>query len=431
IAAVAGEHIVLKGFTHYPDFAPRLDHRVQYDLDLYLPAERVRDAQQALIRLGYRPHTALEDFPTDHLPTLVRPSAWRWTGDYFDPEIPISVDLHFRLWDEVTEGFSIPGLEEFWPRRFHLADRLAYASLHLLRHLLRASVRPAHAREIAWFLDARRDDDGFWREWRELHPAGLRQAQAIAFRLAREWFGGRLHAIAEREMDALPDDVRSWFDAFGRPPFGTAKNELWLHLCLLDSARAKGAVIRRRLFPMRLPPPPDPPGAPRGLGYLRHVATRARHHAVALAPTLRDGLRWRFGDGYWRLVGGALLVSFGLFLFFLLYNLRLAELGYRVDAIGRIAGAMTAGSLVGALAAGWFRLNLAGIVGATAILFSLRTVVTGEPLLVASAFASGVGLALWQVSVPPAVAALIPEARRPTAFGVFSALAIGAGVIAG
>src|SRR5277367_3967828 len=36
----AFDHVVLKGFTHVPDFVPEPQLRVQYDLDLYVPTDQ-------------------------------------------------------------------------------------------------------------------------------------------------------------------------------------------------------------------------------------------------------------------------------------------------------------------------------------------------------------------------------------------------------
>src|SRR5262249_52500075 len=153
-AEVDFPHVVLKGFAGVEEYVPNPEARVQYDLDLYSP-EAPDAARDALIALGYRGEDRSSE-TTDHLPPFRRESGWRWRGDFFDPDMPVAIELHFRLWDEATEGFVVPGLERFWSRRSHqlLAppDALAYKSLHLLRHLLRGEVRAAHIYEIAWFL---------------------------------------------------------------------------------------------------------------------------------------------------------------------------------------------------------------------------------------------------------------------------------------
>ena len=97
---------MLKGFSHCPDFVNDSRQRVQYDLDLYLPPEQVYAARDAALQLGYEPIHPRDRRPTDHLPTMIRKTGWRWRGDFFDPDLPVSLELHFRFWDEQTEGFS-------------------------------------------------------------------------------------------------------------------------------------------------------------------------------------------------------------------------------------------------------------------------------------------------------------------------------------
>lgn len=239
--APAFDHIVLKGFTHVPDFTndPRL--RVQYDLDLYVPPEQKEIARDALRGLGYESIGGMEGLAMDHLPTMVRRTGWQWRGDYFDPELPPAVEVHFRFWDSPTERLGAEGLDEFWDRRegnqLTLVDRLGYAALHLTRHILRGNVRPSHVWEIARFLDTHHDAE-FWGHWHELHSPSLRRIEAVAFLLAKEWFACSLPDAAEAEIEALPARVHRWFEVYRwsslEANFKPNKHELWLHTSLLD-----------------------------------------------------------------------------------------------------------------------------------------------------------------------------------------------------
>src|SRR5262249_3092362 len=190
--SVAGvEFVILKGLTHCPDFVadPRL--RVQYDIDFYCPPGSLDGAREILLGMGYRPILELDSFPLDHLPTMIRKTGWRWRGNYFDPELPPSVDLHFRFWDQETERLPTPGVEDFWTRRvgqeLDPVDRLGYAALHAVRHLLRGSLRLHQVYEIARFLRNRSEDAGYWARWEELHAPETRLLEWIAFRLAGFW----------------------------------------------------------------------------------------------------------------------------------------------------------------------------------------------------------------------------------------------------
>ena len=307
------EFAVLKGFAHWDRFAPDPALRMQYDLDLFCP-HAAAEARDTLTRhLGYASIQGVEEFPTDHLPPLVRKTGWQWQGDFFDPNIPVSVELHFRLWDEATEGFPAPGVEQFWSRRVEQkldgrpylaldpADALGYAGLHTLRHLLRGELRASNLYEVAYFLHQNAANDAFWTRWRDLHGPELRRLQALCFRLAADWFDCRMNAIARAEVDLLPAAVQRWFERCAASPaeafFRPNKDELWLHLCLLDSWRKKSAVLRRRLLPTRLPGPLDSVFIPseqmtwrlwlrKRWQYARYVAGRGIFHVRALLPTL-------------------------------------------------------------------------------------------------------------------------------------------------
>ena len=313
LSAASIEFAVLKGFANWERFTPEPALRMQYDLDLFCP-HGAAEARDTLTRqLGYESLQGAEEFSTDHLPALVRKTGWQWQGDFFDPEIPISVELHFRLWDEATEGFPAPGIEKFWTRRversldgrpyFALdpADALGYSALHLLRHLLRGELRASNIYELAYFLDQNAANDAFWTRWRELHPPELRRLQALCFRLAAAWFDCLVSPIARVEIDALPARIERWFEHCATSPaessFRPNKDELWLHLCLLDSFRKRSAILRRRLLPARLPGPLDSVFIPeermtwrlrlrKRWQYARYVAGRGIFHVRALLPTL-------------------------------------------------------------------------------------------------------------------------------------------------
>ena len=308
--APAFDHVVLKGFTHVPDFTddPRL--RVQYDLDLYVPQAQREIARDALQKLGYEPIGGMEKLAMDHLPTMVRKTGWQWRGDYFDPELPPAVEVHFRFWDSPTEHLEVEGLDQFWDRRersrLNLVDRLGYASLHLTRHLLRGNVRPSHVWEIARFLDTHREPD-FWTRWLDLHSPSLRRIQAVAFLLAQRWFACSLPDAAAAEIAKLPPRVHQWFEVFGWSPmdayFKPNKHELWLHTSLLDSAGDRFDVLRRRLIPASIPGPVDGVHVPkekmtvtrritRSVRNGAYAASRAAHHLKLFVPTVSEGVRW-------------------------------------------------------------------------------------------------------------------------------------------
>lgn len=455
------EWAVLKGFTQYPGFVADLRYRVQYDLDFFCPEQSVYRAREVLQTLGYEPLQEMQGFPTDHLPVMIRKTGWQWRGDFFDPDIPVSVDLHFRFWDANTEGFDAPGVDQFWPRAesyaLHHVDALGYHCLHLIRHLLRSSLRLSHVYELAWFLERRARDEAFWHEWQALHCDKLRGLQAIAFRLAQIWFDCPIALQARQQVERLPCEVDRWFAYYAWAPieglFRPNKHELWLHLALLESGSAKRRVIRRRLLPARLPGPVDSVYVPdveitpwlrvrRKVRYASHLAARAIHHAQALPSVLWHGALWRSRSvgltaDFWTFIGTASLFNFGQFVFVLTYNLYLLDRGYRESFLGLVNGAFTAGTVAGALPAGailqrlgvrsGFQLCVLGM----AVMSAIRTLGGGEVPLIGSAFVGGLFFSLLAVIIAPAIALLTTEKTRPRGFSYFFAISIAVGMLGG
>jgi MFS family permease len=463
------DFLVLKGFSQCPDFVCDPRQRAQYDLDLYFPPEQVDAAREAALKLGYEPVHALDRRPADHLPTMIRKTGWQWRENYFDPDLPPSLELHFRFWDEHTEGFAPTGLDQFWERRvhrqldglcfaaLHRSDAVAYSALHLLRHLLHGDLRPFHVYELARLLHSHADDDSFWNQWAGLHDPSLRRLEAICFALAHRWFDGRLPTAAREEIDRLPAEVTRWLNLHGDSSldglFRPNKHELWLHWSLAESRGVRLAILQPRLLPAVPPGPVDAVHTPksqltprmrmqRRWRYLALAASRAAHHAQALPPTLWSGVRWfggraDFGPQFWRFFAAACLHDFGLFIFFLLYNLYLLRLGFAENVLGYVSSAMTAGSLAGCIPAvlAVQRLGIRNTLLATFVVvaadYGLRASATTVPLLIVLAFAGGLASSAWAVAISPAIAQLTTERNRAFGFSLMFSRGIATGVVAG
>jgi MFS family permease len=476
------QYLALKGLAHCPEFCATAGGRVQYDIDLYTPRESVYAARDAVMALGFEPLQSMERFPTDHLPALIRKTGWEWRGDFFDPEIPIAVEIHFQFWNQRLERLPAPGVEEFWPRRVRRevagvqmgalspVDALGFASLHLLKHVVQGSARPSHICEVAHFLETHAaydrppalsrlhtDNAAFWAEWRALHTPELLRLQAVVFRLARDWFGCHVGTVAEEEIERLPATTHRWFEEFAASPaqriFHPAKHELWLHLSLLDSPWDALAVARRRLLPISLPGPVDAIHIPESeltwrrrllsrARYLRHVSRRTAHHAGTLPGVLLSGVQWwwkpkAMGGEFWTFLSAAVLYNFALFVFVLLYNLRLLDLGFREDFLGVVSSAGTLGCVAGTLPAAalarrfGLRHMLLATIAASACIAALRALATGRVALAALAFVSGLVFSGWAVVMAPAVAGAVDEKRRAAAFSFFYATMFATGVAGG
>jgi len=467
------EFLVLKGFSHCPDFVAEPRHRAQYDIDLFFPENSLLRARDVALGIGYRPIVPFDRHPADHLPTMIRKTGWEWRGDFYDPEIPVSLELHFRFWDEQTERFAPQGLDEFWDRRedreldglrftaLHPADAVAYSTLHSLRHLLRGSPRPYHFYELAWLLHRSADDLVFWNAWFKLHADSLRRLEAICFSLAQRWFDCRLPAAARVEIEHLPSPLKRWLDEYAWSPvagmFHPNKDELWLHWSLIGSRHDRCAVLRRRLLPERLPGPVDSVHIPdqqmtwrlrfrSRWRFLKFAASRIFHHARAFFPTARSALRWfgadlELGANYWRFLLAEGFFDFGMFVFFFLYNLYLLQLGFDEKFLGLMSGIMTAGNVAGSILAVFamrrfgLQRTLMASFALTAGLSAVRSMVISPPALLVLAAVSGLASSVWPVALAPAVASVTSEKSRPRGFsficssgiaiGIFGSLAAG------
>ena len=310
------DFMVLKGLGQWPHYCDDLRHRPQYDLDLYCPADAIQPALEAIQSLGYEPFGRKGRTVTDHLPPLIRKTGWRPDGDYYDPDMPLTIELHFRFWDEATERFGVDSADGFWERRvrreirglsvptLNAFDGLSYTTWHLVRHLVRGDVRAYHVYELAHFLQRTADDDAFWQDWRKGKSSTL--VEGIAFRLAADWFECPAHPVAHELCQALPASVRRWFDLFALSPLKALehpnKDELFLHWCLVKEWRARLQIAKQRLLPVHFNPATVDAHVAVADWRLRlkrrlfgtwFMAQRAFHHVRTLAPVMWNGVRWR------------------------------------------------------------------------------------------------------------------------------------------
>jgi MFS family permease len=456
------EFVVLKGFSHCPCFVQNPRWRPQYDIDLLIPRHQLLRARDIAATLGYEP-LRKSNGRVDHLPAMIRKTGWEWRGDLFDPEIPVSLELHFRLWDRETEQCEPSGLDQFWERRerrvldgvsftaLHTVDAVGYASLHLLRHLLRGDVKPFHVYELACFLHKTADNNSFWPTWQDWHNPSLRRLETICFSLAHRWFDCRLHDAASEE---LPEEVNRWLGMYAFSPLMAKirpnKDELWLHWSLIESRRARWSMLYRRLLPAVPQGPVDAVHLPeseiswridvrRKWRWARYAASRIVHHAAALPGVATGAMRWFAGleTQYWTFFAAAALFNFGLFIFFFLYNLYLLQLGYRENFLGLISGLMTAGSVAGCIPAAaairrfGMRSTLFAAFIAIACIAALRALVPFAPMLAALAFIAGFAGSTWGVAISPAVAQLTTERNRSLGFSLVMSTGVGIGVLGG
>ncbi len=403
---------------------------------------------------------------------MVRETSWKWRGNFYDPEMPVSCELHYGFWDEVTERFAPKGLDQFWLRRvdrklddisfpaLNPVDNLGYSALNVLRDMLRGAPSVQSVYELARFLHTHADNESFWKTRRESHDDSLRRLEAISFRLAFEWFTPRLSEETQQEIDCLPTAVQMWFQEYARSPltawFRENKDGVWLHLSLLDSFRNKQSVLRKRLLPTRVPniervdvpsPSKKTPAAPdrswsRRARYCSHMLSRAGTHARILPSTLWRGTRlwWSantLGKEFCTFFAASILYNFGLCIFFFLYNLYLLDRGFKEDVIGLVTSAFGLGTIIGTIPAGMLaqriglRKTLILTFSLVSVVSALRSLPLAEPPLLVLAFFAGAFATIWAVSVLPAVAQLTSEKNRPVGFSIIFSSGIAVGIVGG
>jgi len=150
--------------------------------------------------------------------------------------------------------------------------------------------------------------------------------------------------------------------------------------------------------------------------------------------------RWvkgkRLARPFWVFLLASCLFNTGMFVFVLLYNLFLLDLGYREDFLGLVSSFTTAGNIAGTVGAvlltrriGLKRAVVACLFACAAI-SAARSLVVYEPALLGFAFIAGTAFALWAISIAVIIAQTTEAHLRPFAFSVYLATAIGIGIIA-
>jgi len=460
------EHIVFKGFTQAPDYVASPKVRAQSDLDFYCPPEQIEAAQTALKTIGYGESSKYPH--ADHAPTLVRLGEWTWKGNFFDPEMPLGIDLHFCLWNERLLLFSVP-VDGFWSRRIirtvdgitfpalHPVDHLGYLTLHILRNILRGQWIANNVRELAAFLHSHAQDEAFWNSWSEMHQDSLQSFEAIAFYHARAWFGCTMHAHAQNAIAKLSEaqlHLLSRISVSGlENMFRKNKDSIWLHMTFLTSAQDKRRILKRFFFPSKIASvaSPDvlirnkrliPSSGSRWRNYLAYLISGSTTYISADITALWHCLCWRLSrqhlsSQFWTFLATSFFFNLGFSIYFFLINLFLVDRGYNEKSLGIFTSASVIGNLVGALPWGKLsqRIGLRPVLITCCVLAvsvsSARAVLISFPSQLVLAFLGGISLSAWAVCVSPVVAQLTKEKQRPRAFSILFSLGIGLGALGG
>jgi MFS family permease len=145
----------------------------------------------------------------------------------------------------------------------------------------------------------------------------------------------------------------------------------------------------------------------------------------------------RLSRNFWIFFSAAFFFDAGFSVYFFLFNLYLLDFHFSDRSIGLIGGALTLGSLVGTLPAGF----LAGKIGlrpllaicfaSASLLNGLRVVWMWNAAQIVLAFLAGIAMCMWGVCFLPAVARLTTEKNRTSAFSLIFSVSIGTSILGG
>ena len=173
-----------------------------------------------------------------------------------------------------------------------------------------------------------------------------------------------------------------------------------------------------------------------------YLTSRVYTHLRVLPTTLWHGARlwWsskELNAEFLTFLAIWLLVTFGIYIFFLLYNLYLLDRGLRENLLGLMTSAMTLGSVAGAIPAGMLaqrvglRNALLVCLISVSLISVLRLVFVSEMPLLVFAFIAGSFSAILPVVLTPAIAQLTNEKSRPFGFSVVLSSGIALGILGG
>lgn len=148
-------------------------------------------------------------------------------------------------------------------------------------------------------------------------------------------------------------------------------------------------------------------------------------------------LEKKLSRSFWVFFAVAFFFDFGFSVYFFLFNLYLLDFHFNERAIGLVGAALTLGSVIGTLPAGWLarRIGLRPLLMfcliAAPILGAMRTTAMWERAQIGLAFLAGLAMCIWGVCFLPALARLTTEENRASAFSLIFSVSIGTSALGG
>jgi MFS family permease len=145
----------------------------------------------------------------------------------------------------------------------------------------------------------------------------------------------------------------------------------------------------------------------------------------------------QLGRSFWVFFSIAFFFDLGFAVYFFLFSLYLLDLHFTERSIGLIVAAVSLGSVVGTLPAGFvarrigLRPLLLACLVAAPMLGGLRLLFVEENAQVALAFVHGLAMCLWGVCFLPSVARATTEENRTSAFSLVFSVGVGTSMVGG
>ena len=301
-------YAVLKGLSLWPDSTPRPELRSQFDLDFLVAESDAVEARRLLESRGYRLYAMsgrswefkVNERPGFSLKDLYKDLSSHAVELHLECDLPGCRSLLRHTVRRELFGISMSVLSP--------ADLLLAQGMHAFKHLRGEFTRASHLLEFRRHVLARGDDSAFWKEFRTIGedtpcaPLGLGVVTMLVTGMMGEFAP---EALTSWTVRRLPRFAQLWVEWHGRAVvFDNApgsKRYLLLQKEVDSSEPAPGGRLRRKLLPLRLPPPvvrafaneSFPLRLKRQCMQLRHILWRLRFHVVEGARFLWHWYRWR------------------------------------------------------------------------------------------------------------------------------------------
>ncbi len=268
------KYAAVKGLTLVPQFCRDASLRHQSDLDYLIDERSLPQARHMLEGMGYFLHKESSQEYIFVMPSAGQPSRGH---EQYEAEAAYSVELHrtvslFRGLRLVEPRFiqstTTRELRGSVYQTLSEEDAFVLQGLHCFHHILDGWVKLSWLYELAYFIERRGTDDLLWQK--VLRKLGndplLREAVAVAVKLAASFFKAPVPYAVEEWSDDLRPAVRLWVEHYAQPwvfgknrmgefgeqgLFPTSKLVLFLHQQFAADPRAwQRDVALGRLFPL-------------------------------------------------------------------------------------------------------------------------------------------------------------------------------------